>query len=54
MSHDQQADSASPQADNEIETIGFPIEDDELYQLFTEGRASAYQELQTKAKYGWR
>jgi hypothetical protein len=37
----------------EIDTVSFPIEDDELYQLFSEGRASAYQEANTKSRYGW-
>ncbi len=40
--------------DHELDTVSFPIEADELYQLFTNARASAYQESETQARYGWR
>jgi hypothetical protein len=39
---------------HEIDTVSFPIENDELYKLFTDARASAYQESETKAQYGWK
>jgi hypothetical protein len=40
--------------DFEIDTVNFPVEGDELYRLFSDGRASAYQETETKARYGWK
>lgn len=51
---EQRRDWQDSPLDHEIDTVGFPIENDELYQLFNTGRASAYQETETKTRYGWK
>jgi hypothetical protein len=51
---EQRNDWQNSLLEHEIDTVSFPIEDDELYQLFSDGRASAYQETNTKAQYGWK
>jgi hypothetical protein len=54
FSDEQRRDWQDSPLDHEIDTVSFPIETDELYQLFTNARASAYQESETKGKYGWK
>jgi hypothetical protein len=51
---EQRRDWQDSPLDHEIDTVSFPIQDDELYRLFSEGRVSAYQETETKAQYGWK
>lgn len=39
--------------DHEFDTIGFPVESDELYDVFS-GESSAYSATRTKQEYGWK